>query len=68
MKVIISHDVDHITVSEHKRDLVIPKFLVRNIIELTIGTITSKEFFLRLQSNCQKLDQLKDKPDNQHRF
>ena len=50
MKIIISHDVDHITVWEHRKDLIIPKFLVRNMIELTIGAITAKEYQLRFSS------------------
>ena len=50
MKVIISHDVDHITVWEHKKDLIIPKFIGRNIIELVIGTITCKECLLRFSN------------------
>ena len=50
MKIIISHDVDHITVWEHKKDLIIPKFLARNMIELTIGMITGKESCLRFAS------------------
>jgi hypothetical protein len=50
MKVIISHDVDHITVWEHKRDLIVPKFLVRNMIELMSGAISSKECGLRFVS------------------
>ena len=47
MKIIISHDVDHITVWEHRRDLIIPKFLTRNVIELTSGAISGKECCLR---------------------
>jgi peptidoglycan/xylan/chitin deacetylase (PgdA/CDA1 family) len=47
MKIIISHDVDHITVWEHKRDLIVPKFLVRNMIELMSGAISGKECCLR---------------------
>ena len=50
MKIIISHDVDHITVWEHKRDLIILKFLARNMIELTRGAINSKECWLRFLS------------------
>ena len=50
MKIIISHDVDHIRVWEHKRDLIIPKFLVRNAIEWSGGIISGKEFRLRLAS------------------
>jgi len=47
MKIIISHDVDHIKVWEHKKDLIIPKFLVRSMIELIIGKITGRECRLR---------------------
>lgn len=47
MKIIISHDVDHITVWEHKRDLIVPKFLVRNMIELMSGATSGKECCLR---------------------
>jgi peptidoglycan/xylan/chitin deacetylase (PgdA/CDA1 family) len=50
MKIIISHDVDHITVWEHKKDLIIPKFLARNMIELTSGAISGKECYLRFTS------------------
>jgi hypothetical protein len=31
MKVIISHDVDHVSVIEHKKDLIIPKFWIRSL-------------------------------------
>lgn len=47
MKVIISHDVDHITVWEHYKDLIILKHLVRNHLELFKGKISIKEYFLR---------------------
>jgi len=50
MKIIISHDVDHITVWEHKKDLIIPKFLIRNIVELMNGSIGGKELNLRFVS------------------
>lgn len=50
MKIIISHDVDHITAWEHKRDLIIPKFLARNTMEWTGGMVSGKEFGLRLLS------------------
>ena len=50
MKIIISHDVDHITVWEHKKDLIILKFFANNMIELTIGAITGKECCLRFAS------------------
>lgn len=48
MKIIISHDVDHMTVWEHLfKDLILPKFIVRNILELLVGKITLKQFFHR---------------------
>jgi len=49
MKVIISHDVDHLTVSEHLSDLIIPKFWIRSSIELSLGHISLKEFLIRLK-------------------
>lgn len=48
MKAIISHDVDHITAFEHRKDLIIPKFLARSLIELKEKKITCKEYKLRL--------------------
>jgi len=50
MKVIISHDIDHITVKEHLTDAIIPKFIIRNNIELFTGKISFKEFNLRLKN------------------
>jgi len=50
MKIIISHDVDHITAWEHRKDLIIPKFLARNMIELMSGAISGKESCLRFAS------------------
>jgi len=50
MKVIISHDVDHITVWEHKKDLIIPKFLARSSIELINRSISGEEYLLRLKN------------------
>ncbi len=48
MKIIISHDVDHLHVSEHFCDLIIPKFVVRAKIELLTGKISMGEFFTRM--------------------
>ena len=49
MKIIISHDIDHITVWEHLfKDLIIPKFLVRSKLELWSGKISFAEYFNRL--------------------
>ena len=50
MKVIISHDIDHITAREHLTDTIIPKFIIRNKIELLTGRISFKEFNLRLKN------------------
>ena len=50
MKIIISHDVDHITVWEHKKDLIVPKFIIRSSIELYLGKICIEEYFLRFKS------------------
>ena len=50
MKVIISHDVDHITVCEHRNDLVLPKHIVRSFIELGAGYIAPSEFLQRLNN------------------
>ncbi|MFN6946973.1 MAG: hypothetical protein ACK4ND_18665, partial [Cytophagaceae bacterium] len=49
-KVIISHDVDHITVWEHKKDLIIPKFIIRSFIEYITGNISKLELWGRLKS------------------
>ncbi|MFZ0035414.1 MAG: hypothetical protein WAK60_10580 [Sedimentisphaerales bacterium] len=62
MKVIISHDVDSITAWEHKKDLAIPKFIVRSSIELVIGKISFTEYLLRFEelakNNHQNLEEL----------
>jgi peptidoglycan/xylan/chitin deacetylase (PgdA/CDA1 family) len=62
MKVIISHDVDSITAWEHKKDLGIPKFIVRSSIELVIGKISFTEYLLRFEelakNKFQNLEEL----------
>ena len=50
MKIIISHDVDHITVWEHKKDLIISKFIVRSFIEFGLGYISPVELKIRFKS------------------
>lgn len=47
MDIILSHDVDHITVWEHWKDPIIPKFLVRSKLELLLGRITFGELMHR---------------------
>jgi hypothetical protein len=47
MKIIVSHDVDHITFWEHYRDSIIPKFFGRNLIELAKGKTSFSEVISR---------------------
>lgn len=63
MKAIVSHDIDHITVSEHLlRDLIVPKFLVRSHLELAMGKISLGEYISRwtdfLKNKWQNIDEL----------
>lgn len=64
MKVIISHDIDHLTVDEHWKDLVIPKFIIRMHLELILGKISIKEYFLRYKylfiNKWQNLEEIMD--------
>ena len=50
MKIIVSHDVDHLTIKEHFTDTIIPKFLIRMNIELFLGRISFNEAYLRLKN------------------
>jgi len=50
MKIIISHDVDHISAWEHSKDLIIPKFIARALIEWCFGYISTSEVKGRLLS------------------
>lgn len=48
MKVLLSHDVDHVTVWEHlTKDAIIPKFIIRAHLELVNGKIGIAEFLHR---------------------
>ncbi len=63
MKAIISHDIDHITVTEHLlRDLIVPKFMVRTNLELAFGKISFREYVARwtdfLKNKWQNVDEL----------
>jgi hypothetical protein len=53
LKIIISHDIDYITFTEHLRDLTIPKYLVRNCIEYLMGFISTYEFVERYRNLIQ---------------
>ena len=48
MKAIISHDIDTLTVYEHYKDLIIPKHIVRSLVETFNGGITLKEAGYRI--------------------
>jgi peptidoglycan/xylan/chitin deacetylase (PgdA/CDA1 family) len=50
VKVIISHDVDHMRAREHVRDLIVPKFIVRFGIEWALGYTRWREVRLAVQS------------------
>ncbi|MGZ3884297.1 MAG: hypothetical protein ACXVPQ_09660 [Bacteroidia bacterium] len=63
MKAIISHDIDHISVTEHLfRDTIVPKFMARMHIELVLGKITFREYMLRwtdfVKNKWQNIDEL----------
>ena len=48
MKAIVSHDIDHLTLSEHYlKDFIVPKYFVRSYIELFSGKISIKEMLYR---------------------
>ncbi len=62
MKAIISHDIDHLTVWEHTRDLILPKFVVRANLELILGKISIQEYVLRISdfiiNKWQRIDEV----------
>ena len=48
MKAIVSHDIDHLTLSEHYlKDLIVPKYFVRSYIEFFSGKISLIELMNR---------------------
>src|SRR5688500_16326941 len=63
MKAIISHDIDHIKVSEHLfRDAILPKYMARMHVELMSGKISLREYILRwsdiFKNKWQNIDEL----------
>lgn len=63
MKIIISHDVDHLYVSEHYlKDLIIPKLLVRSLLHVFTGKISIKTFSSRVlmifNNRMNRLDEI----------
>ena len=62
MKIIMSHDVDHITAWEHKYDLIIPKLFIRAFIEYYLGYTSWSEIVGRFRgvfrNKLQNLEEL----------
>ncbi|MEG1723992.1 MAG: hypothetical protein RR313_01225 [Anaerovoracaceae bacterium] len=55
MKIIISHDVDHLYPTEHIfRDLIFPKLWIRSLLQLIKGDISFYSFYWRLLSVFDK--------------
>lgn len=54
MKIIVSHDVDHLYNTDHLKDLYFPKLLIRSSFDLIKKTITRKEFVLRFSTPFKK--------------
>lgn len=50
MNVVISHDVDHLTLREHRTDLIIPKFIARFGIEWFLGYTGWREVGMAIRS------------------
>lgn len=49
MKIIISHDVDHLDATDHlMKDLILPKLWVRSFLHLCTGKISFRTFWYRL--------------------
>lgn len=49
MKIIVSHDIDHLTAREHTKTLLF-KFLIRGTIEVILRTISVREYITRFKS------------------
>lgn len=63
MKIIISHDVDHLYATDHlKKDLILQKLWVRSFLHLCGGKINLKTFFYRLtilfHNRMHRIDEL----------
>lgn len=49
MKIIVSHDIDHLSVREHFRDTVLPRFIIRSLLEFVVGAISPHEMLSRMR-------------------
>lgn len=58
MKIIVSHDVDHLYLSEHWRDTFVPGLLRRTISGMVKGQISLREAFLRFSWQLNRLNEL----------
>ncbi|MFA5095650.1 MAG: hypothetical protein WC447_03270 [Candidatus Paceibacterota bacterium] len=55
MEIIISHDIDHLSVREHiLKDLIIPKYIFRSFLELVNGRISLKIFTAKISGLFKK--------------
>lgn len=54
MKIIVSHDVDHLYPSDHFKDLIFPKLWLRSSVQLLQGKINLITWFNRLASIFEK--------------
>lgn len=70
MKIIISHDIDHIHPAEHFRDAYIPKYILRNTFHLFSNQCTFNEYIARWQklfsSRLNNLDEIMDYDEKHH--
>lgn len=69
MKIIISHDIDHVNIWEHfTKDLIMPKHFVRSNIELIKRKITLKEYGRRhldlFTNQWQRINEIMDYNDS----
>lgn len=55
MKIIISHDVDHLYRTDHLKDLIYPKLWVRETMNVFKGRITFRNWYLRMISPFNKI-------------
>lgn len=55
MKIIVSHDVDHLFRSDHYHDLIYPKLWVRSTIEVLKREYSVKEWFYRMLTPFSKV-------------
>lgn len=55
MKIIVSHDVDHLFATDHINDLIYPKLWVRETLRFMKGRISFREWYLRMFSPFKRI-------------